>query len=434
MSRTGHQSLEWPAWVLLPVVIGYLTMSRTFAYLGIAPLYIGEATLGLLLFFRPGMILGTWLGAQWHSKFYSRLADLAFVFVAYGLLQCVRGLVRQPYPMIALQNFAFNVYIAFLFAGMWLGDRHPNLLPKAMWYIAWANGLYGVVYLAMLGSAVSTYEIESGAVQPYGQPCGTAFAILGLLAFERNLWRAIVPLLLNAFVLLGVQMRAEWLSFAVALVALSFLMGRVSRLAWGVAALAGLLLLGTMINFEVPAPTGRSGVVSSHEILGRAIASVDEQTAYQFTPNAATYSGTVEWRTRWWRELIGVAHADAVSMLFGKGYGFPIWEYNELDGIVPTPHNIFVYVLVYTGWVGVLVFYALQFCLARLLWIAYRVSGQPFGLALWILSFVWAHFDNRLETPFGAIPFYVLVGMALTSAMAATRDSPSATASSAVGA
>jgi hypothetical protein len=51
-----------------------------------------------------------------------------------------------------------------------------------------------------------------------------------------------------------------------------------------------------------------------------------------------------------------------------------------------------------------------------MLWKGYRASDQPFGICLWVLFFVWAHFDNRLETPYGAIPFWVLVGMALTSA------------------
>jgi O-antigen ligase len=345
-------------------------------------------------------------------------------------MQCARGLAGQDYPKFALQNFAFNFYIAFLFAGMWLGERFPDLLRKATWYLAWANGIYGILYLAVFGGMATVEELESGAVTTFGQPAGSAIALLGLLAFERTPRRLIPPLLLNACVLLGIQMRAEWLSFGVAIVVLSYLSGKLSRLFLSGAVLAGLLLIGLLFEFQMPAPTGRTGTISSRDIVGRIVASVDEEAAYRLTPNASQFAGTVEWRTEWWKNLYRLTHAHPVSMLFGQGYGFPIWEYNDVDqSVVPTPHNIFIYVLVYTGWVGVLVFYSLQFCLAWLLWKAYRASGEPFGFCLWILVFIWAHFDNKLETPFGAIPFYVLVGMALTSAMVAGRPSKSLTSS-----
>ena len=73
------------------------------------------------------------------------------------------------------------------------------------------------------------------------------------------------------------------------------------------------------------------------------------------------YADTINWRTKWWANLIEVTHADPVSVIFGMGYGYPIWLHNQFDkDFNPTPHNIFIYVLVYTGWLGVLLFYLLQ--------------------------------------------------------------------------
>ena len=422
LNNHNNTSLEWPGWVLLPVVFGYVTMTRSFAHLGIAPLYIGEATLGLLLFFRPEMILGTWFRVQLLPSKYSNLAMWSTVFVAYGLLQFMRGLSGSAYPKMALQNFGFNYYIAFLFAGMWLGERHRNLLPRVLWYLAWVNAIYGLAYFVKLGQPLTPEEIEANVIPAFGWPAGSAIAILGLLAFEGSIRRAIIPLALNGFVLLGMQVRAEWLSFALAVTLLSVLRGRLSQLIQVMVLAGGLILVGIIVDVKIPSQTGRDGMISSRDLIGHAVAAVDEGAAAQLTEVAERSSGTVSWRTQWWTNLLNVTHKHALTTLFGMGYGYPIWEHNYLsEGINPTPHNVFIYVVTYTGWVGVFIFYTLQLYLAWLLWKGYRASGQPFGICLWVLFFVWAHFDNRLETPYGATPFYVLVGMALTSVLETTN-------------
>jgi O-antigen ligase len=103
------------------------------------------------------------------------------------------------------------------------------------------------------------------------------------------------------------------------------------------------------------------------------------------------------------------------SALFGLGYGYPIWDLHPqgLDFKLRTPHNAFVFALAHTGWIGVTLFAAIQLALGRLLWRAYRVSGQPFGLCVWIMLLVKGMFENFFETPFNAIPFYLITGLAL---------------------
>jgi hypothetical protein len=422
------KSLEWPGWVLLPVVIGYITMTRAFAHIGVSPLYIGEATLGLLLFVWPGMILGTWARTQLRQHTYTNFSTLSVVFVAYGALQCVRGLLASGYPKSALQNFAFNYYIAFLFAGMWLGERHRDLLPRLMWYLAWMNAIYGIAYLLVLGRPVSSEDLSAPI---FGWPAGSAIAILGLLCFERDTKRIILPLALNVFVLLGRQVRAEWLAIACAITLFSLLRGQIIRLLQLAAVVGGLVFAGVVADVKIPAPSSFGGVISARDIVGRAISAVDQRAAERLTEHASAFAGSVSWRTEWWGNLLELTHKRTLTTLFGVGYGYPIWELNpHVEEVNPTPHNIFIYVLTYTGWIGVFIFYTLQLYLAWLLWKGSRASGQPFGICLWALLFVWAHFDNRLETPYGAIPFWVLVGMALTSfAQTTTARRQSVTAS-----
>jgi O-antigen ligase len=77
-----------------------------------------------------------------------------------------------------------------------------------------------------------------------------------------------------------------------------------------------------------------------------------------------------------------------------------------------TPHNVFYFALGYTGWIGVALFFGFQAALAVTLWRAWRASGQPFGIVLWMMAIIGGLVGNAFETPFGAIPFYLLTGMA----------------------
>ena len=65
----------------------------------------------------------------------------------------------------------------------------------------------------------------------------------------------------------------------------------------------------------------------------------------------------------------------------------------------------------YAGWIGVVLFVGLQAACGALMWRAYRLTGQSFGIALWACALLGAFFGNVLETPAGAIPFYLTLGL-----------------------
>jgi hypothetical protein len=100
--------------------------------------------------------------------------------------------------------------------------------------------------------------------------------------------------------------------------------------------------------------------------------------------------------------------------LIGLGYGFALGDLVPyLQGsAIRTPHNVFFYALAYGGWLGVAVFFGVQAALAHILLRAYQLTRQPFGLCYWIMTLTGAFFSNCLETPFGAIPFYLILGLA----------------------
>jgi hypothetical protein len=110
----------------------------------------------------------------------------------------------------------------------------------------------------------------------------------------------------------------------------------------------------------------------------------------------------MSWRTVWWHAIWETIHDDRVRTLIGFGYGFPLGDLVPYmkNSDTRTPHNIFYYTLGYTGWLGVTAFEV------------YNATGQSYGITMWAAGITSATFSNYLETPFQAIPFYLLAGLA----------------------
>jgi hypothetical protein len=242
--------------------------------------------------------------------------------------------------------------------------------------------------------------------------------ILGLLCFERDLRAVWFILVLNIVITLAWQVRSEWAGLALGVLTWGLLAGRLGRvLAMG---MAGLAVLGMIALADIRLP-GRNGDVSLSETLGRVIAPIDLELAEELTPGARYHAGTAEWRELWWDGIWRSVHSSPMLEAFGHGYGFLLvnlapagGEYKESTR---TPHSVFYYALGLTGWVGVVVFGALQLTILRLLWQSYRLTGQAAGIAWWVLGMVRFSFEEGLESPMKAIPFYLLIGICMAPAL-----------------
>jgi hypothetical protein len=399
------------------LVIGYLIMARSFAYVGIAPLriFIGELALGAFLFLKPHVVLQTWVISLVRWSPLNLFSFSLLFFMLYGVLEVGRGLLGGSSLTVPLKCFVFNYYALFSFLGIWVGVRRPDFLPKLVRALAWANGTYGLVYVLMLKN-LPIYIPGTGGMPLFGAPGGSAVAILGLLAFERNLIAVWPLLLLNTTVTLAMQVRAEWLGLSVGLFAWGLLTGHLGRVfAMG---LAGLAVIGVVELADVKI-AGRGDGIAIGNILSHAIAPIDTELAQQFSPHARDSAGSVRWREQWWEQIWSSAHSTPTLAAFGHGYGFDLFSLAS-DAVrmgqaadIRTPHNVFYYALGYTGWVGVALFGLLQLAILRVLWRAFRVGQQVIGVVWWAAGISTAFFSNFFETPFGAIPFYLLMGMAM---------------------
>jgi hypothetical protein len=405
------------------LLAGYLTLGRSFAYLGLPPLFIGEIVLGAFLALKPRVALGSWASSLMQTSPLNALGLGMFVFVAYGFWQVGRGIL-SGYPTIdALKSFTFNYYTLYMFMGIWIGLRDPDYLPKLVRVIAWLNGIYGVIFLVAL-RRVDVYLPGFGAqdVLLFSPPAGQVVVILGLLCFERDLRAVWFVLVLNIVITLVWQVRSEWAGLAVGILAWGLLTGRLGRvLGMG---MAGLAVLGLLALADIRLP-GRNGEVSLAETLGRVLAPIDLELAKKLTPNAKHHAGTAEWRELWWGGIWRSVHSSPRLEAFGHGYGFPLSSLAPVKGYkesTRTPHSVFYYALGYTGWVGVVAFGLLQLTILRLLWRSYRLTGQAAGLAWWVMAMVRYSFEEGLESPMKAIPFYLMIGICMAPAVQAEGE------------
>jgi hypothetical protein len=337
------------------------------------------------------------------------------IFLFYGILELTRGLALGYSPVRAMQELVFNIYPLYFFIGLQAALTYPDVLPKVIRFLSLASCVWGLAYY--LGVRNFSVIIPGTTVDLIMAPGGSGMALGGMTYLDLRRWWPVI--VLSAFFVLSGQIRGGWAALGAGLVLQAMLTRTVRRLVFSAASMLVLLLIGYWTDVSLPSPAGRGGVVSSREIVARAVATVGRDAAAEISrKNAAFYAGTISWRQRWWRAIWKSVHKDTETALLGYGYGFPLNElvtylHNRED--MRTPHNVFFYALGYTGWIGVLVFSVFQTGLGVVVWRVFRATGQPFGIVFWLMAIISSMFGSVFETPMGAIPYYLMIGMAATS-------------------
>ncbi|REJ94627.1 MAG: hypothetical protein DWQ35_07810 [Planctomycetota bacterium] len=429
ISQADRLRGSWVDGIIFLFVIGYLTMGRSFAYIGWAPVFIGEVGLGSILIARYSALIGTWLTALTRPTPLSAAAWMTFAWAFYGALTAWRGYAAGHDLMVILKLAVLHTYPFFLFVGVWVGVRRPNFLATAMSWLSWIVGIYGVVYCFVLQPANLGQVSASAEVTIWGQPYGPAVALLGMLCFEPRLRPMWLPLTMNSLALLALQVRASWFGLMCAIGLWAVLKGQVTRVFALALVVAGLLAVGIATDLSVPTPGRRGGELSAKAVVAQVVAPVSSSLADELTGgqhSKEVYAGTVNFRFMFWEALWHNVHSRVSWTLFGTGYGYPIWD---LGPTMPkeapelrSPHNVFMNCLSYGGWCGVLLFYLFQATLVAVLWRVYRQTGQVFGLCYIAMINVWALFDPLLGSPMGAIPYYCLLGLAMAPALSHARE------------
>lgn len=399
------------------LLLGYALAGKMFAYLGVAPVYIGEivlilGTCGFVVSVRRWMALRNWA-----------LVPL-LLFMAWGALRTLPGL--SEYGTLALRDAVVWGYgwFAVLIVSVLATRRFAleRLLTMYSRFVRIALVLVPVVWL--LSTALGIVDIRIGGrsnpVLKSGEIMVHACGILAFLyAFERRIgviWAFMLPIV----ILIGMTTRAGMLSVLATAAALQVL--RPARRRWWL--LCALLVLALTVlaitdyRFVVPGTVREI----SFDGLTSSLASV------LWDSGSASFDGTKRWRLQWWERIANYTlHGDYFWM--GKGFGVNL-SYDdgytlEKTYALRSPHSVHLTVLARMGVPGLALW-----VLAQGAWAAGMVAGYVrarksraaslanlylFLLAYWVGFLVNASFDVFLEGPMAGIWFWTVYGVGLAA-------------------
>lgn len=415
--------------VLGALLLGYAFLDKGAAYIGYAPLFIGEVVLVIGL-------LAVLLRAGPSSLPRHFLVAVLLLFMLHGAIRTVPYI--PSYGLVAMRDaaawgygvFALLVAMCVIRTG-WL-DRVPSLYSRLVpWFVLWVP-LAILVWYAARGAIpiipgsddISIIYFKPGDAQVHLAGVA-AFILVGLYEhytpkkgfLSSGQW-IIWLLWLTGFALAAVKNRGGMVAVFAAL-AVVFLV-RPSR-RWIKVIMVALLLASAALLSNLRISYGGGRELSTEQFIANIRSVVDEEDA------GANLRGTREWRVEWWSTIVSYT-VNGRYFWSGKGYGVNLATSDKIVGAggedLRSPHNGHLTILARSGVPGALLWTLLQGGFALSLFMAFRRARQK-GLEwwakmnLWILSYwtafiVNASFDVYLEGPMGGIWFWSLFGFGLT--------------------
>jgi len=293
LKSNGHLSPEPEGavkmWLRVACVLllGYLSVGRAFAYLGIPPwkVFVGEVALALFLLYGPSTGRGSWFRLSLNVPSLRRFWIWYGVFFAYGIIEVFHGIYAGYPPLTVIRDLAFNYYPLYFLLGFWAGLMRPDLLPRLIRGFAWFNGIYGLLFILFL-NRVEWYlpgvDSEVAYVPIFGLPTYSFVALLGLLVYGKGIGQSWYLLLLNGFVMFGMQIRSEWVAFAIGVVVWLVLTRQGRQVVQAGAVLGFLIMLMYVTDFRLASPISRSEYdISARQLVDRALAPFRADVAEQ---------------------------------------------------------------------------------------------------------------------------------------------------------
>jgi hypothetical protein len=399
-------------WAVL--VGGYISLSRDFAYIGVAPLYIGEAYLGYSILQNKRNWVSRFIGDCMHF----RLLPLAIgLHASWGIIEVARSLMLQRSLVDSLRTAAFNYYPMYLLVGITIGATLQ--FAYFLRVVKWLVGIFAVRSFLML------CNIEVGGL---GLSSITAVFLLAVWS-ELKAWKwrhLLLALCLFPVFYAGTHGRSGVIGLfgGMLAIAVSSRKQLIEWSIWGGAAFVVLMLVGP----RIPGPAGGAPPLDPVVEIARVVASDHPDLAIRIVKwragrtvtgayrdeidNITNVRGTAAWRQIIWRRAIGSLNTPTLQLL-GKGEGISIQDLTPDGQDIRSPHNIAIYCLYYTGYVGLAIFGLLFFAM----WNTGTMLEHPVLRRLYSASFwsmlLLAITGNCLETPFGAIPFYLFQGVVI---------------------
>lgn len=428
------------------LLLGYAFFGKSFAYLGVAPLYVGELVLALGL-------LTLLVSGGLYDAFRSWILWLYLAFAIWGAARTIPYI--GTYRIDALRDAVvwgyglFAVFVAaFLPRTGWLGripDWYRRVLP---WFVLWVpvgwllDHYFGSVLPIVPGTTdISVLNFKSGdaAVHLAGV---AAFVMVGLnqgdprqqrpriRASEWMLW----ALWLVGFLFVAATNRGGALASIAAMLTVTILRPAAARRKIPVlAVLTVALAFGiSLANATTWSVMDRDRAVSPQQIAVNLKSIVGGG-------GGEALEGSRRWRLAWWTRIIDYTLRGDLFWS-GKGFGVNLADDDGFqvaaDHSLRSPHNVHLMLLARTGVPGVSLWLVLQcaFGLAMLdTYLRARRAQREWWarMSLWVLAYwvaflVNASFDVFLEGPQGGIWFWSLMGLGLVVIDGSRHRAPAA--------
>ena len=423
-SSPTDASFVGQAWVgmLCVCLAGYAVLGKAWAYLGIAPIYVGEVVLVC-------GVVGALLAGKWRGMYDVPAVQLLVALAAWGVLRTVPFL--SIYGADALRDAAvwgYGAYAVVVFAYL---AAAPQLLPLMLRRYR--------QFIPILLCGVSIVVPLAQFVQPgwrwwpaSDQPIKGADVLVqlaGVVAFSSSQrgspisWAWLVLLTLNvAFI--GLMDRSGLVSF-LAVLCVCFVLSPRSRTVPRIAvltvvAIAALWLSG--IRIELQGGGGKTRELSFDFLIAsmRSVTSDVGDTGLD---------STKEWRLDWWHEIVDYTVRGRFFWT-GKGFGVNLadddgFQVSE-EHALRTPHSVHMTFLARAGVPGVVLWFATQAAFAAAIWRSHlharrrrdeRWAGIFLFLgAFWLAFLINGSFDVFIEGPVGGIWFWTVFGVGLAAA------------------
>ena len=425
------QRYRFEGWFIAIIVACYFIGGRGFSYQRlVSVIFVGEATLALLLFFHIFRVLSG------SARLIPRhcLAIPLFIFLVYGFIHLL--LDRREFPLIMVLRDTATVYYALFFFLVYGSMQHKPTRDYILKLLPIIAGLSLVLYTVMifggLSNAVSNATMLRGAPMILQSVDAMIPVCIGFsaLAYIKSLQTS--GIIKIAYLITSIACTAPLFSHGKAVFYVAFF-----------AYISALLLVGhwkiliTIIPMGVLSVTllmvlVQSGFVKDEQ--GKFKRFMDEFSSFNVIGVGSKGSqkhaqSTVDWRLTWWKKVTedtmesrpfyGMGMGADISTDFHAKY-FNTGYLNPNVKIARYPHNIIFTIIGRMGLVGLIIFIPIAILITRELWIGMQVLRKygsrsdpryAFTWAFILAGFVNAFFQSTFEAPYTAVMFWTLLAI-----------------------
>lgn len=405
-------------------LLGYALFGRGFAYVGVAPLFVGEALLvaGMFVAWRAKAL---WLPLR------TATGVLMALFVAWGLVRTLPFV--GTYGVDALRDAVLWGYAGFAFVVAGLVLRHgARLRTLVLRYRRFGGVFVGLIWLVFIvftlfwshiptwpGSEVHLIEAKGGDVLVHL----AGVAVLLLSGFVRISLPMMLGLALSLATVITSN-RGGMVAFGAAVLIALAMRPREPRLARPVLITVAFLAALVLINPRIEVP-GQYRPISLDQVTENV------QSLFQ-SSDAGGLNRTVSWRFEWWEKILDYTFTGPYFW-GGKGFGVNLAVSDGIAApdVLRSPHNGHLTVLARMGVPGFALWLAMLgawYAAALSGWWRARLEGDRAWMAVWTVLVPYltaflinASFDVYLEGPMGGIWFWTVFGTGLAAAVAQRR-------------